>query len=659
MKRLVLAFLVFFTFLLARVPDASADASKRAVFALIVTSNHGASGSRPDLHYADDDGVKYLELFRMFAPEENVILHTELDRDTERLYPWARMTARPPTKVAVAASVADLAQRIAATTKAGTTAELYFVFAGHGDVDAGVGFLELRDTRFTSVDLESMLRTIGATRSHVVLDSCNSFFVINARKPGGRAVATTADEARSLSERLPNVGVFLSTSSEAEVFEWSELQAGIFSHAVRSGLAGAADANGDGEVSYEELRAFVSVASARIKNPQYRPKVFARGPGANAGAPLVRLSAAHGTALRIDGPQVRLTVRDGDEVPLVDLHKEESAAVTIRLPERWAARATVEERDRTPQSPVTKRFLLQPNSSEDPIVLAQLTQTAPADQPRGASDVFRMLFAVPFGPKAFAEASTETRKEDQSAVYGVSEDQIERMRILLAQASGDGQGRRITVGAGYLTFGAVLGSAGGWLLTRDESSTKAYPYVLLGYGGLLASLGAVSLFSTSGEEDLYDAYSLAIKSTDPARRAMAVAAAERWLFDLRRGAYRRRIWLRVGSFTIAGCAAALFALNEIAATRMSETCIGTPGAMSCHSTSSVDSDSVWAGRLTSGSLFALGTTLAVSSFVPYPVERLAGVWESDPGRVQKQAFRPNVAFAPTHGGGQIQLDWRF
>ena len=109
MKRLL--FLVFSLSLLAslRSSDARAGAAKpaRTVFALIVTSNHGVSGTTPDLHYADDDGVKYLELFRMLAPEANVVLHTELDRDTERLYPWARAVARPPTRAAVSASIAD------------------------------------------------------------------------------------------------------------------------------------------------------------------------------------------------------------------------------------------------------------------------------------------------------------------------------------------------------------------------------------------------------------------------------------------------------------------------------------------------------------------------------------------------------------------------
>lgn len=66
--------------------------------------------------------------------------------------------------------------------------------------------------------------------------------------------------------------MFVSTSAEAEVYEWSELQSGVFSHAVRSGLAGAAGADGDGAVSYDELRAFVDTATSEIRNAAFRPR---------------------------------------------------------------------------------------------------------------------------------------------------------------------------------------------------------------------------------------------------------------------------------------------------------------------------------------------------------------------------------------------------
>ena len=73
------------------------------------------------------------------------------------------------------------------------------------------------------------------------------------------------------------MGVFLSTSADGEAFEWSEIQSGIFSHVVRSGLLGGADADGDGQVSYLELAAFVDTATTDVRNPNMRPHVFSRG----------------------------------------------------------------------------------------------------------------------------------------------------------------------------------------------------------------------------------------------------------------------------------------------------------------------------------------------------------------------------------------------
>lgn len=642
--------------------SAKADPTKpHAVFALVVTSNHGASGARPDLHYADDDGIKYFELFRMLGGDANVVLHTDLDRDTARLYPWAREAARAPSRAAVEASIATLQTRIDALTKAGGTSEFYFVFAGHGDVDAGTGYLELVDSRFTSNDVESMLRRLAPTHAHVILDSCNSFFVLNARRPGGRPVATTADEAKSLGERLPNVGVFLSTSSAAEVFEWSELQAGIFSHAVRSGLAGAADANGDGEISYAELRAFVSVASARIKNPLYRPQVFARGPASNPAFPILRFANGRGRALRIDGPRVRLTVLDADEVPMVDLHKEEGAVVTLRLPERWVTHAAIDERNPSEQGRVARRFMLEGGPSESPIALASLAAREKESEARGASEMFRTLFEQPFGPRAMIEETDELRREDADAVYGVSADEVVRLRTLLAQASSNARGKRITLGAGYLSFGAVLGGGGVWLATRDDDATKAYPYYLLGYGALLGTLGVVSLVRPSSEERLYAAYLERSRSTDPAVRAAAVADAESTLFRLRDRDRVVRQWLRVASLTLLGTSAALFALNEVKAGQENVSCVTIGGANNCVSTPEISSDAAWSGRLVTGSLFALGLTAAVASFVPTSTERLADIWASDPTHVRlgEASLRPSMGLAPTRGGAQLSLAWTF
>src|SRR5262249_34107667 len=163
---------------------------------------------------------------------------------------------------------------------------------------------------------------------------------------GGRRFATPADASAGLAQRVPNVGVFVSTSAEAEVFEWSALQSGVFSHAVRSGLAGAADANHDGAISYDELRAFVDTATAEIKNSAFRPKVYARGPGGDDQAAIVAPIAAPddgGLRLTLDAARpIRLTIRDRDELPWLDLYKEPGALLTLRLP---AAASSADERD--------------------------------------------------------------------------------------------------------------------------------------------------------------------------------------------------------------------------------------------------------------------------------------------------------------------------
>ncbi len=110
------------------------------VLALIVTNNHSAELGRPELQYADDDGAKYYELFRMVAAEPDVELLTDFDRDSVRLFPGAVAIAHEPTKANVAAAAERLATRARQAASTGRRVAFYFVFAGHGDVDRGRGF---------------------------------------------------------------------------------------------------------------------------------------------------------------------------------------------------------------------------------------------------------------------------------------------------------------------------------------------------------------------------------------------------------------------------------------------------------------------------------------------------------------------------------------
>src|SRR5262249_39525202 len=153
-------------------------------------------------------------------------------------------------------------------------------FAGHGGVDASRGYVSLEDGRLSGNELGAeIVSRIGAHSIHMILDACNSYLVAYARGPGGtrRPVKDFASAVYDLG-RDPRVGLLLSTSSATESHEWDAFQAGVFSHEVRSGLYGAADADGNGNVSYREIAAFVARANEAIDNDRFRPHVFAHAP---------------------------------------------------------------------------------------------------------------------------------------------------------------------------------------------------------------------------------------------------------------------------------------------------------------------------------------------------------------------------------------------
>lgn len=382
-------------------------APEPVTLALIVASNRGSRPGRPPLQFADDDGAKYHHVFSAVAGEAGVVLLTEFDRDTARLFPELVGKVGAPTREGVMVAGEALARRAARLRESGKAVRFYFVFAGHGDVEDGKGFIELVDGPLTADDLHALLTGVAASETHVILDSCNSFFVVNPRKPGGRRAATPRDAAESLARRLPDVGVFLSTAAQAEVFEWSELQSGVFSHAVRSGLLGAADTDGDGRVSYTELAAFVETATAEIKNPLYRPRLFARGPNGDGARSILERPRAARAALLVDEPgPVRLAVRDEDGLRWLDTHKEAGTSARAWFPPDRGGVLEVERLEAGAGGRLERAatYRLPPSGTVEgePALLARLDPVPPGVSERGTGEIFRSLFTRPFGPRALA-----------------------------------------------------------------------------------------------------------------------------------------------------------------------------------------------------------------------------------------------------------------
>ncbi|MGA3123143.1 MAG: hypothetical protein ABSF69_20420 [Polyangiaceae bacterium] len=615
-----------------------ADAPVRhEAFAVVIGNNHSLGHRRPDLHYADDDAAKYFGIFRTVAPQ-NVSLLADFDEDTARLFPEAHARAVAPTRAELLRVGCELAERVRAAANGGSETDVYFVFAGHGDADEGVGFIELADARFTSVDLEQWLRAIPFARGHVILDSCNSFFMLGERRPGGRYYATSEDAARSLAVRLPNVGVFLSTSAEGVSFEWSEIQSGVFSHVVRSGLLGAADANGDGVVSYLELAAFVATATADVRNPTMRPHVFSRGPGGHNEQPIIAARGRTGarTFRLSDAASMRVRLLDKDAIPLLDANEEAGLALVLTLPDDWTDGAVV-ERAASGGGPSALQAFAVPDAATE-LTLASLQPIHARGAIRGPAEIFQTLFTRPFGPRALASYVAEATAAPPP-VYGVSHEDAERMDLLLGQVESAERGQRMLAGVAFLGAGAVLGIAGGSELYFGDrlpgftrSSADVWGAVTAGIGALYLGAGLYELSKPWGGEIAARDYRATLGTGMDYARAFAVAE-ERFHELSAREARRRWITRGIAALVVLGSASA-WVDNEVTAT--------SPNAR-------LD------GRVFGGTGVFLGATvIAATYWVETPLQRLMTIWERDPGMLHLQ---PTIV--PTAGGATFGWVARF
>jgi hypothetical protein len=366
---------------------AASAPSSPEIFALVIGVNQSVDARQPPLRYADDDAARYRDLFRALGARTYLL--SRLDDNTRTLHPDAAGEAILPRSTELTATVTRLAADVAAARARGAGAMLYVVYAGHGSVEGEHGYLTLEDRRVTGADLAvEVFDRIRADRSHLIVDACSSYLVVLGRGRGGeRQPLHGFTEERESILRRRDVGFLLSTSSARESFEWSAFEAGVFNHEVRSGLLGAADADGDGLITYAEIAAFIRRANEGVPNERYRPEVFWRPP---AGADtLVDLRTA--LERRVEIPRRdhgRYYLEDARGVRLADFHSGPRSTVRLVRP-RGASRLYLHrETD-------DREFVL----GDAPAVAstADATPVAPRVSRRGAADeAFNGLFALPF-----------------------------------------------------------------------------------------------------------------------------------------------------------------------------------------------------------------------------------------------------------------------
>jgi hypothetical protein len=218
------------TFLLPGLASATASAAATASaparrIALIVGANRG--GNRVPLRWAVADAERFAALLTQMggvAPADCIVL-------------------REPTRRALLDGLAVVRGRASEPRAGGGRAEVVVYYSGHADEKG----LLLGNESLSYRELKDSMHGITADVGIGILDACASG-VITRLKGGKLQPGFLTDESMQMKGYA-----FLTSSSEDEAAQESErIKGSYFTHALVTGLRGAADSSGDGRVTLNE-----------------------------------------------------------------------------------------------------------------------------------------------------------------------------------------------------------------------------------------------------------------------------------------------------------------------------------------------------------------------------------------------------------------------
>ena len=388
-------------------PLPTSESATRPLFALIIGVNRNPERDQPPLHYADDDAARYLDLFQRLGA--STALLATLDENTRGLHPRALAAAQPARQAELRRAVTELSAKIREARARGQRTTLYVVYAGHGEDDGDRPTLTLEDGNLGADQLlTDVVTPLGADAAHVIIDACHAYLFALPRGPGGsrRPMAGFVDRVARLSgDPEGRVGFLLASSVNGDSHEWAGFEAGVFSHEVRSGLYGAADVNGDGLVSYEEMGAFVTRANASITAEKYRPQIIARAP---TGSDTLLDLRAHPRELIFAGKEAagHFLLEDAQGVRVADFHAAGGVPVMLIRPSEGViyVRGLPRGDERTV------------NVASGAVGVLDLPIEPPRTKPRGAAaHAFEQTFALPFDGSAVVAYERQRRADDDAA----------------------------------------------------------------------------------------------------------------------------------------------------------------------------------------------------------------------------------------------------
>ena len=233
-------------------------------FAVIVGNNRGSVEDVP-LRYAEADASRVYDVLLQlgdFSPLNVVLL---------------RGQDAPHVRSALLA-VNERIRELSSTPD--TQVVLFVYYSGHADGRA----LHLSGTELELAELRQHARGSAANFRLVLLDACRSGAL--TRVKGGRAVPPFALPVQA-QDSLPEDGFAFLTASSAneDAQESDELQGSFFTHAIVSGLLGAADTDGDGAVVLDEVYRYAYESTLRassrtfagIQHPTFHYDLRGRG----------------------------------------------------------------------------------------------------------------------------------------------------------------------------------------------------------------------------------------------------------------------------------------------------------------------------------------------------------------------------------------------
>jgi hypothetical protein len=191
--------------------------------ALVIARNDGGA-DRPELRFAHADAQTFAGVLRELGGVPADAVTTILE----------------PDRAGLLQGLDDLRAR--AQSRDGRT-EVIFYYSGHSDADG----LILGAERLPYRDLKERIAAIPAAVRVVVLDSCSSGAF--TRLKGGIMRAPLQVDA---SVDVKGTAVLTSSSVDETAQESDRLRGSFFTHALVTGLRGAADSSGDGRVTLTE-----------------------------------------------------------------------------------------------------------------------------------------------------------------------------------------------------------------------------------------------------------------------------------------------------------------------------------------------------------------------------------------------------------------------